>query len=716
MMNPIERAQVLIVDDDTLLRSMAAQTLLHAGFDVSEAASGETGLDLIAEQRFDLILLDVMMSGLDGYEVCRRIRATPEGAAVPILMLTGLNDTASIELAYSRGATDFITKPMNWTLLSHRVRYALRASNAAEAMRRSRESLARAQSLASMGNWTLLTDGRMEISAELRRLFGMPAEDGNLISAETLLQLVMASDRSAVRRARARLLGEGLPYQITFRIRRADGGVRTLFEQAAPLEGAHCRARIFEGITQDVTERVQTAERIQELAHYDAATGLPNRQFFAELARPSLERAARSGRGCALMHVDIDRFKGVNDAFGRIHGDVVLKTVADRLRSWTRNGDLAAADERRPDHGALASVGGNAFTLLITDIASQEQATAVAQRLLKVIAEPITVEAQSLVLTASIGVAFFPDDGHDLASLTRCAEQALHAAKDAGRAQHRFFDEHMNARASSRLRLEADLRGAIAREELRLHFQPKVDATRGAIVGAEALVRWQHPERGMIPPGEFIGLAEETGLIMPLTDWVLERACRDLREWSNAGLPDIPLSVNLAASCLTGATLVSKLDALMQRFGLQPERLILEMTESILMRDVESGIPLLQTLRDRGYGLSLDDFGTGYSSLSYLKRLPLDELKVDRAFVTDAASGGRDGALAATIIALGRELGLHVVAEGVETREQSAFLLRRGCNVQQGYLFSRPVAAAAFERLLQAGFIRVLDLTESGVV
>jgi diguanylate cyclase (GGDEF)-like protein len=424
----------------------------------------------------------------------------------------------------------------------------------------------------------------------------------------------------------------------------------------------------------------------------------------------------RNGSGCALMHVDIDRFKGVNDAFGRSQGDVVLKTLAERLRAWTRDSDLAAVDERQADRGTLASVGGNAFTLLITDIAGQEQATVVAQRLSKVIGQPITVEAQSLVLTASIGIAFFPNDAHDLAGLAHCAEQALHAGKDAGRAQHRFFDEQMNARAARRMRLEADLRRAIVQEELRLHYQPKVDATSGAVVGAEALVRWQHPERGMIPPGEFIGVAEESGLILPLTDWVLERACRNLREWSDAGLPAIPVSVNLAACSLTGVTLVGKLDALMLRFALQPHYLILEMTESILMRDVESGIALLQVLRDRGHGLSLDDFGTGYSSLSYLKRLPLDELKVDRAFVTDAERGGRDGALAATIIALGRELGLHVVAEGVETREQSAFLLRRGCNVQQGYLFSRPVAEPAFVELLRAGFVAVPDLVGSGKV
>jgi diguanylate cyclase (GGDEF)-like protein/PAS domain S-box-containing protein len=705
----------LIVDDDALLRGMAAKTLLHAGFQVSEAASGEDALARIGEVPYDVILLDVMMSGIDGYEVCQRIRAMEHGARVPILMLTGLNDTASIELAYSHGATDFITKPINWTLLSHKVRYALRASTAAEAMRRGRESLARAQSLAGMANWTVFADGRIETSAELLRLFGIPGERDGSTSTNTFLELVMPADRDRVGSARARLAHDGTPYQLEYRIKRDDGTVRTLFEQAAPVPDEPGRCKRFDGITQDITERVQAQERIQQLAHYDGTTGLPNRQFFAQLAAPSLERAARSGTGCAVLHLDIDRFKSVNDAFGRSQGDLVLKTVAERLRSWIRGSDLASTGQRPADRGMLASVGGNAFNLVITDLAGQEQATIVAQRLLKVIAEPIIVESQSLVMSASIGIAFFPNDAQDFPGLTHCAEQAVHAAKDAGRAQHRFFDEQMNAHAASRLRLEASLRGAIDQNELRLHFQPKVDANSGAVVGAEALVRWQHSERGIIPPGEFIPLAEETGLILPLTDWVLETACRSLREWSDAGLPIVPLSVNLAAPSLTGVALVGKLDALMRRFDLQPECLMLEVTETMLMRDIESGVVLLETLRARGYGLSLDDFGTGYSSMSYLKRLPLDELKIDRAFVTDAARGGRDGALAAAIIALGREFALQVVAEGVETLEQSSFLLRRGCNLQQGYLFARPMPAEAFARLLRRGSIDLAPVIESAV-
>ena len=699
-------AHLLIVDDDMLLRGMAAKTLRHAGFEVSDTASGEDALALFAQHAHDLVMLDVMMPGLDGFQVCERIRALPRGARVPILILTGLKDTESIELAYRHGATDFITKPINWTLLSHRVRYALRASRATEAMRHSRESLARAQSLVGMGNWTSFPDGRAECSAELFRLYAAPPDEALRGLSSTFTRRVVADDRERVTATRSRMAREGTPYQIEFRITRFDGEVRTVFEQAAPLLDELGRLIGFEGITQDITERVQAQERIRQLAHYDDTTGLPNRQFFGELAGPALDRAARNGTGCAVLHIDLDRFKGVNDAFGRSRGDEVLKTVAQRLRTLIRASDLAAAGQAATDHGVLARVGGNAFTVLIVDLAGQQQAALVAQRLLDAIAQPIGVESQSLVLTASIGIAFYPSDADDLAGLSRCAEQAVHAAKNVGRGQHRFFDEQMNAHAASRLLLEADLRRGIADGELRLHFQPKVDAASGAIVGAEALVRWQQRERGLVPPNDFIPLAEETGLILPLTDWVLESACRSLREWSDAGLPSIPMSVNLAASSLTGMALVGKLDTLMQRFGLTPASLTLEMTETMLMRDVESGIALLKALRAKGYGLSLDDFGTGYSSLSYLKRFAIDELKIDRAFVIDAARGGRDTALAAAIIALGRELGMQVVAEGVETAEQSAFLLHRGCNVQQGYLYSRPVPAAAFEQLLRSGVLR----------
>jgi diguanylate cyclase (GGDEF)-like protein len=705
-------AHLLLIDDDALLRGMAARTLQHAGFKVSVAAGGAEALARFAHEPFDLVLLDLLMPGLDGFEVCRRIRESALGACVPILILTGLNDTESIERAYGQGATDFITKPINWTLLAHRVRYALRIGVAAEATRRSQENLARAQSLARMGSWTVFSGGRFECSAEQFRIYGAHPRDFVEMKdfADSAARVVVAQDRQRVLDARLRIARDGSPYQLEFGIQRLDGAMRTIFEQATAIFDAHGRCAGFEGITQDITERVQAAQRIRQLAHHDEVTGLPNRRFFAELAGPALERARRNGTGCAVLHADIDRFTGVNDVYGRSHGDAVLNTIAQRLRSWIRGGDLAAVNPSPAEPGVLARFGDNAFTILICDLDGQDQAATVAQRLLAAVAQPIVIDSppapQTLVLSASIGIALFPGDAQDLAGLTRCAEQAVRAAKDAGRARHRFFDEALNAQSVDRLLLETELRHAIGAGQLRLHYQPKVDARSGRIVGAEALVRWQHPERGLVPPDRFIGLAEDSGLIVPLTDWVLDTACRSLRQWSDAGLRTVPLSVNLPMSSLSDTSLLDQLDKLMRRYRLRPASLMLEITETMLMQDVAAVVALLDRLRTRGYGLSLDDFGTGYSSLSYLKRLPMDELKIDRMFITDAAPGGRDGALASAIITLGSELGLQLVAEGVETPEQSAFLLGRGCNVQQGFLFSRPLPKAEFEQLLGAGEIR----------
>jgi diguanylate cyclase (GGDEF)-like protein len=452
--------------------------------------------------------------------------------------------------------------------------------------------------------------------------------------------------------------------------------------------------------------RVAAEQRALRLAHYDEATGLPNRRLFAELAAPVIERARRSGLGCAVLHVEIGRLGAVNDVYGRVRADAVLAGLAQRLRASIRGSDLAAAHATAAEPGVVARLGDNAFSLLVADLDGQERASGIAQRLLAAVAQPFVVDAQPLVLSAGIGIAMFPGDAADVAGLTACAEQAARVAGQAGQAggaQHQFFDEALNARVREQVLLETELRLAIPAGQLCLHFQPKVDARSGRLVGAEALVRWQHPVRGLLPPGQFIALAEETGLIAPLTDWVLDAACRNLRRWADLGLPMPPLSVNLAASALADVRLLDQLDGLMVQHRLRPSCLVLELTETMLVRDMEAAIEMLGRLRARGFGLSLDDFGTGYSSLGHLKRLPMSELKIDRAFITGVAGGGRDGALAAAIITLGHELGLQVVAEGVETAEQSAFLLSRGCPLQQGYLFARPLPSLAFEQVLAVG-------------
>ena len=606
-----EHGRVLLVDDDAMSRLLAAESLRHAGFEVSEADRGEDALNLFDENSVDLLLLDVMMPGLDGYAVCERIRRHAKGQWLPILMLTGLNDTDSIERAYAAGATDFITKPINWLLLTQRVRYGLRASHAMAAVTRSQQSLAHAQ-------------------------------------------------------------------------------------------------RKVEGFTQDITERVQAQRRIQHLAMHDALTGLANRQFFAEMVCVELERAQRVGSSCALLHLDIDHFKSVNDALGDAVGDQLLCAVAERLRASLRGADLLALNLPLRAAEMVARIDGDAFTVLVMEVRRPSHAAMVAERLLQATAQPLLLDGRELVLTASVGVAVFPRDGDSVEALWRHAEQAMYAAKETGPATYRFFDEEMNTVASAKLALESDLRRAIVQGDLRLHFQPKVDAASSRMIGAEALVRWQHPQRGLLGPAEFIPLAEETGMIVALGDWVVAAAARQLRDWADAGLEPVRVSINLASPSFQQADIADKLCATVRRAGVLPQQLLLELTESLLMSDVERTVASLNALRDKGFGLSLDDFGTGYSSLSYLHRFPIDELKIDRAFVTHVARGSKDAAIALSIIELGKQFGMRVVAEGVETRDQAGFLLAHRCPIQQGFLFSRPLPVDRFEALLRTG--GVLDV------
>lgn len=692
--------RLLVVDDHLLVREMAASSLRHAGFEVTEVDCGESALSEFERAPFDLLLLDVVMSGIDGFETCRRLRTLERGRHVPVLMLTGLDDVDSIEQAHLVGATDFITKPINWGLLIYRVRYALRGATALDTIRRSRESMARAQQMAHLGNWSLEDGGRLGCSEELARIFGAPPDAAQCTSAEALLQRVGATDRERVRSAREALVSEGMPYQLTFTIERFDGVTRTVFEQAAPVRDALGRQVAVEGITHDITERIDAERRIRHLALHDSLTGLPNREFCVRLAVRALDDARHGTSTCAMLQIDIDRFKSINDALGSDAGDQVLQIVAQRLTDHARAGDLTTAAQSMTQAGVLARAGGNAFTVLLTGIDRPEHAARAAERLCQVAFAPIVVANTELRLTASVGIALFPRDSAEPGQLIRFAEQALYAAKSAGTGQRRFFDEAMNAQASARLTREVELRRAIAGGELRLYLQPKVVATTGELVGAEALVRWQHPERGLLLPAEFIPLAEETGQITDLTAWVLDTVCALSERCADRGLPSLPLSVNVAASCFMAEGLVDRLRTLVRKHGMSPGALVLEVTESMLMMDIDRAVEKLEALHAHGFKLSLDDFGTGYSSLAYLKRFPIDELKIDRSFVMDVDGSDKDGALIAAIVTLAQRLDMQVVAEGVETPGQAAALRRLGCSVHQGYLYARPMPAGDFEALL----------------
>jgi diguanylate cyclase (GGDEF)-like protein len=695
--------RLLLVDDDAMLRMLAAESLRHAGFEVSEADCGEAGLRACQENEFDLLLLDVMMPGIDGYTVCKTLRRDPRSRWLPIVMLTGLDDSDSIERAYAVGATDFVTKPINWALLSHRVRYALRTSRAIAEVTRSQASLAQAQRQARMGNWQWsLSDARFSCSDELRRIFG-DLELAGTGTPERFLGRVRATDKEAVDIARQALLRDGTAYRLSYAMQSQDGKLIEVLEQAQAVRNAAGRIVRIEGVTQDISERMQAKRRIQHLTMHDGLTGLANRQFFTELVKVELARARRAQGSCALLHLDLDHFKSINDAFGDAAGDRLLCEIAERLKSSVRASDLLALHPPMRPAETVARVDGDAFTVLLIDVCFASHAALVAERLLEAISRPLPFDGRELVLTAGIGIALFPRDADSVETLGRHAEQALYAAKRAGPAHCRFFDEDMNTAASAKLQLENELRHAIGNGELCLHFQPKVDAGSGRMSGAEALVRWQHPRLGLLAPGQFIALAEECGLIVALGDWVVAAAARHLKQWADAGLDPVRISVNLASPSFLQDDIAEKLADAVHRAGVSPQQLVLELTESLLMVDAERTIVRLHNLRDRGFSLSLDDFGTGYSSLSYLQRFPIDELKIDRAFVTDVARGGKDAAIALSIIELGKQFGMRVVAEGIETREQADVLLAHGCAIQQGFLFSRPLPIERFEAELAAG-------------
>jgi diguanylate cyclase (GGDEF)-like protein len=689
---------ILLVDDDVMVRLMAAEALIASGFEVMEAADGEQALELFDRHEFSLVLLDVSLGGIDGFEVCRQLRERPHGRSLPIIMLTGMDDTHSIDSAYSLGATDFVTKPLNWTLLVYRVRYGLRAAHTVAELETSERRLAVAQRVARLGGWLWHVDeDRCERSRICLDLWGdTPASLHEVPFG--LLSRVLSPDRQHLREAMERAR-EGEPYQMSFRVQRSEDTVVTLYEQALPVRDEFGRVVRIEGVTQDVTEREQAQRRIRFLAYHDSLTGLANRQMFREMLDHTLARSQRTGSRCALLYLDLDRLKRINDSYGHTLGDQILREVASRLIASIRSADVVAHDDSLHEE-VVARLGGDEFTVLLTDLSRAEDAARVAARICAELGRPLQVGHVEMVVTASIGIAIFPDNGADPETLLRHADMAMYAAKQRGRNTYEFFTEAMQQQAVERLSLEQDLVRALESGQFSLHYQPQIDAGTGRIVSAEALLRWEHPQRGTVSPVQFIPVAEETGLILPLGEWVVLTACRQMAEWRAAGLPVVPVAVNLSAHNFRSDSLLTSIAHALESTGLPSSYLHVELTESAVMQEPEAAMKTLGALKAIGLKLSIDDFGTGYSSLSTLKQFPIDLLKIDRSFVRDLPEDGSSASIVEAILALAHALGLGVVAEGVETAAQRDFLCSRRCGLMQGYLFSKPLPAAGFSQLL----------------
>lgn len=458
----------------------------------------------------------------------------------------------------------------------------------------------------------------------------------------------------------------------------------------APVRNDTGEVTHYVGVQNDISEMKRYQDELARQSNLDSLTGLPNRNLLADRVKGAIARAERTPHGIAIVFIDLDNFKLVNDSLGHGVGDQLLQLVAERLKSCMRAVDT------------VARMGGDEFVLVLVDQADERVVSSEVRRITETFGKPYVVGDQELFVTGSIGVAFYPQDGIELGPLLKNAESAMYRAKESGRSTLKFYTEEMNLRVSERLALENKLRRAVERNELFLHYQPQVDLQSNQIFGTEALVRWQHPDLGIVSPAKFIPLAEETGMIVAIGEWVLRTACMQNKAWQDAGLPPVTVAVNISARQFREKGLVQTIERVLRESGLDPRYLELEVTESVIMFDAEQVIAILQQIKSLGVKLSIDDFGTGYSSLSYLKRFPVDRLKIDQSFVRDITSNPDDAAIAQAVINLGHSLNLRVIAEGVETQEQLDFLRDRQCDEKQGYLISRPVPAAEFAQLLMA--------------
>jgi diguanylate cyclase (GGDEF)-like protein/PAS domain S-box-containing protein len=699
--------KILVVDDTSASLRLLTDILKSEGYEVRSAINGELALNAAASSTPDLVLLDIRMPGMDGYEVCRRLKAHPATAEVPVIFVSAASETEDKVQGFTMGAVDYVTKPYQRDELLARVRTHVELNR----LRHSLESLVDERTAAlreseerwkfalegagdGVWDWNPKTDQAL-FSTRWKEMLGY-AEHEFPATGAAWIEHMHPDDKARVLTAvQDYFAGRQKSYVAEFRMRCKDNSWKWIMSRGKVIcrdaEGTPLR---MIGTHADISLRKAAEDEIVNLAFYDPLTRLPNRRMLTN--RLTQAMVARNAGIGALLFIDLDDFKTLNDTHGHDIGDQLLQQVALRLSCCVREGDT------------VARFGGDEFVVMLEDLSKDDldtaaQAKTVGEKILNLLNQPYQLGSYEHRSTPSIGVTLYNGNQQSLDELMKQADIAMYQAKKAGRNTLRFFDPHMQEVINARMDLEIDLRRALEAGQFQLYYQIQVDPLYRP-VGAEALIRWIQPERGMVSPAQFIPLAEETGLILPIGLWVLESACAQLHVWQqNAHTRDLILAVNVSARQFRQSDFVSQVQAVVQRHAIRSNRLKLELTESLLLEDIADTIAKMNALKEIGVQFSLDDFGTGYSSLQYLKRLPLDQLKIDQSFVRDIAFDASDKAIVRTIIAMAHSLGLEVIAEGVETEEQRQFILDNGCTQFQGYLFSKPVPIAEFDALLQDG-------------
>jgi diguanylate cyclase (GGDEF)-like protein/PAS domain S-box-containing protein len=674
-----EKPLILLVDDmPANLHVLAAA--LRDDHRIKTATRGAAALELAArEDRPQLILLDVMMPGMSGIEVLRRLREKPETRDIPVIFVSADTSEQSQLEGLDLGADDYLIKPVVTTILRARVRNILQRKRAEAQLRLA------AHVFDHSGEAIMITDRDnriVEVNPSFTRMTGYMPEE---ICGQN--PGVLSSGRATPEDYRAmwQAIREQGFWQGEMWDRRKDGEIYPKLLTISVVRNARGDIDFYIASFADISEQKASEEKIRHVAHHDALTGLPNRWHLQISLEQAIALAKRENEEVALMFIDLDRFKIINDTLGHNIGDRLLVEVAQRLRECVRESDL------------LARLGGDEFVVVLTGDDAINASAHVAEKILGSLARSFRIEGNTLHTTPSIGISLYPHDGDSIESLMKNSDTAMYHVKSMGRNNFQFFSPEMNQSSAERLLLEDCLHRALERGEFAMHYQPLVEIASGRLVGAEALIRWHHPERGMVSPHEFIPLAEESGMILPIGTWVLREVCRQIKVWRELGMTGLRFAVNLSPRQFRQENLVGNIVGMLREFDVPASALELEITEGSVMENADAAVSLLNLLNQHGLSIAIDDFGTGYSSLGYLKRFPVSKLKIDRSFVMDIPGDPDDCAIAIAVIQLARSMGLQVVAEGVETAEQRQFLSDQGCDLLQGHWYSKPLDAAAFE-------------------